>query len=169
MGGPLTAWAARLGTVLLLGVLALGSAATAARVGGGNPNGRWATPAAIQAIILTHQLGVGSAPCPKVMSCDVWGGPVKVSSATVAGIPPSRTIEGVRHFQLFEVRACTIFYYRGPHRFSFHFRWFTRRPPGGTIETMTRNGTIAVIRDNGEPYARDWNHPLSGPQAHGRC
>jgi hypothetical protein len=165
----MTAWAARLAAASLLAALALGGAATAALVGGGNPNGRWATPTAIQASILSHLLDVGHAPCPKVWSCDSWGGPTKVSSATVAGIPPSRTIEGVPHFQLFDVRACTISYFRGTHRFRFHFRWFTRRPPGGTIETRTRDGRIAVVRDNGAPYARDWNHPLRGPQAEGHC
>ena len=141
----------------------------AALVGGGNPNGRWATPRAIQAIILAHRLDVGYVPCTKAMSCDGAGGPIKVSSATVTGVPPSRLINGVPRFQVFEVRACTIFYFRGLHRFRFHFRWFTRRPAGGTITTRLRDGSIAVVRDNGAPYARDWNRPLRRPLADGRC
>lgn len=154
---------------VLLGAPAFGGAATAALDGSGNPNGRWATEGAIEANIVSHRLDVGYRPCTKPEPCDSAGGPIKVSSATVAGIPPSTMINGARHFQLFDVRACTIYYFRGPHRFRFHFRWFTRRPPGGTITARTRDGGIVVVRDSGEPYARDWNHPLRRPQADGRC
>lgn len=90
-------------------------------------------------------------------------------SASVAGIGPYRLINGVRRYRLFNVRACTIYYYRGAHRFSVHFRWFTRRPPGGTTTTVDREGAVSVGQDSGEPYARDWNYPLFGPLAHGRC
>ena len=55
----MTAWAARFGAVLIFGALAFGGAATATLVGSGNPTGRWATPGAIQAIILSHRLDVG--------------------------------------------------------------------------------------------------------------
>ena len=155
---------ARLAASLLMGGLALGGAATATPTRSGNPSGRWATPEAVRAIILSlagdSRINVGG-----------WGEDVvvKVLSATVAGIPPSRLINGVPRFQLFEVRACTIYYFRGAHRYRAHFRWFTRRPAGGTITTGTRDGRIAVVRDNGAPYYRDWNHALSIPQAYGHC
>ena len=167
----MTARAARHGTALLLGALAFGGAATAALVGGGNPNGRWATPGAIHAIILSlagnHRLGLGVPPdSPNVVAEERI---VKVLSATVNGIAPSKRSNSVPHFQLFEVRACTVYYFQGAHRDRVHFRWFTRRPPGGTITTRNREGRIVVVRDNGAPYVRDWNHPLSGPQVEGHC
>jgi len=165
---------ARLAGALLLGALAFGGVASSALVGSGNPTGRWATPGAIRTIILSlagdDRLGVG-VPCdigrrpPNVCAEEA---PVRVLSATVIGIPPSKLINGVPRFQLFEVRACTIYYFRGAHRYRAHFRWLTRRPPGGTITTR-RHGRNVVVRDNGAPYARDWNHPLSGPLANGRC
>ena len=172
----MTACAARFGAALIVSALAFGGAATAALVGSGNPTGRWATPGAVQAIILSHRLDVDDCPggpckigLPATTPGVVRGGPTKVLSATVAGVASSKLINGVGRFQLFEVRACTIYYFRGAHRFRVHFRWFTRRPPGGTITTRLRGGRIAVVRDSGEPYARDWNHPLEGPQAQGHC
>ena len=99
----------------------------------------------------------------------VQEGPTKVLSATVAGVAPFKLINGVRRFQLFEVRACTIYYFRGAHRFRLHFRWFTGRPPGGTMTNLHRDGTITVDRDGGAPYARDWSYSLFPPLAHGRC
>jgi hypothetical protein len=90
-------------------------------------------------------------------------------SAAVTGIGPYKLVDGVRRYQLFNVRACTIYYHRGAHRWGVDFRWFTRRPPGGTITTSDRNGGVTVERDSGEPYARDWNYPLFAPLARERC
>jgi hypothetical protein len=167
----MTARSARFAAALLVGALAFGGVATSALVGSGNPTGRWATPGAIRTIILSpagdDRLGVGVPPdTPNVVAEEAG---VRVLSATVIGIPPSKLINGAQNFQLFEVHACTIYYFRGAHRYRAHFRWFTRRPPGGTITTRNRGGRIVVVRDNGAPYARDWNHPLSGPLANGRC
>lgn len=172
----MTAWAARFGAALIFGALAFGGAATATLVGSENPTGRWATPGAIQAIILSHRLDVDECPggpckigLPATKPGVVQEGPTRVLSATAAGVAPFKLINGVRRFQLFEVRACTIYYFRGAHRFRVHFRWFTRRPPGGTTTNLHRDGTISVDKDSGEPYARDWNYPLFPPLAHGRC
>ncbi len=166
----MTARSARLAAALLLAALAFGGVATSALIRSRNPTGQWATPAAVQTIILSlaggHRLVVDVPPNKPAVAQRVV---VKVSSASVAGVPPSKLINDAQHFQLFNVRACTIYYFRGAHRFRVHFRWFTRRPPGGTITERTRDGRIAVVRDSGEPYGRDWNHPLQGPQADGRC
>ena len=152
------------------------AAATATPVGSENPTGRWATPAAIQAIILSQRLDVDECPggpCrigrPATKPGVVQEGPTKVLSATVVGVAPFKLVNGVRRFQLFEVRACTIFYFRGARRLRVHFRWFTRRPPGGMTTNLHRDGTVSVDEDSGEPYARDWNHPLFPPLAYGRC
>ena len=177
---------ARLGIGLLLVVLAVAGVSTAALVGSGNPAGRWATPRAIQAIVLSHKLHVGeceSAPgagfVPSGGNCKlgrpatkpgVVANPLaKVVSATVTGIGSSKLINGGHRYQLFDVEACTVYYYRGAHRFGTHFRWFTRRPPGGTTTSVARNGTISVGPDSGAPYVRDWNYPLFLPLAHGHC
>jgi hypothetical protein len=161
----MTAGSASVAAALLLGASAWGGVATPALIRSRNPTGQWVTAAAVQTTILSlaggHRLVVGVPPNQRAV--------VKVVSATVAGVPPSKLINSAQHFQLFEVRVCTIYYFRGAHRFHVHFRWFTRRPPGGTITTRTRDGRIAVVRDSGEPYGRDWNHPLEGPQAHGHC
>ena len=93
----------------------------------------------------------------------------EVLSATVAGSGPYNLINGVRHYQLFNVRACTVYYYRGAHRFGAHFRWFTRRPPGGTTTFLGREGGVLAGQDGGEPYARDWNYPRFGPLARDHC
>jgi hypothetical protein len=163
--------------VLLLPIAVVG-AATAAVVGSGNPTGQWATPAAVQSVILSR--GVGLLECgPGRGACKFARPfnqlhidaevPTNVVSATVTGIGPSKLINGVRRYQLFDVRACTIYYYRGAHRFSAHFRWFTHRPPGGVITTTDHDGKRSVVRDDGEPYAEDWNHPYLDPLARDRC
>ena len=167
---------ARLAIALLIVAHAVAGAATAALVGSGNPTGQWATPRAVQTIMLSRGLDIGQCagrPCkiglpankPGVVKDSV----AEVVSATVTGIGPSKLINGLRRYQLFDVQACTVYYYRGAHRFDAHFRWYTRRPPGGTTTSIDRDGTTSVVRDSGEPYARDWNYPLFGPLAHGRC
>jgi hypothetical protein len=177
---------ARLGIALAVVALAVAGAATAALVGSVNPTGRWATPTAVQKLILSHKLDVRE--CESVPGAGFArsGGTCKlgrpatkpgvvamtltrVTSATVTGIGPAKLIDAVRHYRLFDVQACTVYYYRGAHRFAVHFRWFTRRPPGGTTTSVGHYGTTSVARDSGEPYARDWNYPLSGPLAHGHC
>jgi hypothetical protein len=161
---------------LLLIALGLAGAATAAVPGSGNPTGQWATPRAVQTVILSHRLGVGQCSggvCKIGLPANKPGvvaeSAAKVVSVTVGGIGPYKLINGVRRYQLFNVRACTLYYYRGAHRFGVHFRWFTRRPPGGTTTSIDRGGTISVGQDRGEPYARDWNYPLFGPLADGHC
>lgn len=164
-------------TASLLGIaVALSGVATAALVGSGNPTGQWSTPSAVQAIIQSGKLDVAECPggvckigLPAHGPGVVEGGLTEVLSATVAGIGPYKLINGVRRYQLFNVRACTVYYYRGAHRFGVHFRWFTRRPPGGTTTSLNRNGRISVSQDSGEPYARDWNYPLIGPTAQSHC
>ena len=169
----------------LAAALAATAVAAAGLLGGGNPTGRWATPSAVQTLILSHKLAVGECePAPGVGfvlsagNCKL-GRPstkpgvvastiTKVVSATVTGIGRAKQINGVAHYQLFDVHACTVYYDRGAHRFAVHFRWFTRRPPGGTTTSVERGG-VTVARDSGEPYARDWNYPLFGPLAHGHC
>ena len=162
--------------MLLLVALAFAGAATGAVVSSGNPTGRWATPTAIQSIVLSSRLGVGL--CNDVVCKRINGklvdGPTaevvtKVLAATVTGIGPNKVINGARRYQVFSVRACTISYYRGAHRFAVHFRWFTQRPPGGVTTTMNRDGKVSVGRDDGEPYTRDWNHPLLSPLALDHC
>lgn len=166
----------RLGIALLVSAFGVAGAATAALVGSGNPTGRWATPTAIRAAILSRRLDVGECSggaCkigrPANKPGLVRGGFVKVVSATVAGVGPYKVVDGVRRYRLFDVLACTIYYERGAHRFAVHFRWFTHRRPGGTTTSVDRDGTISVARDGGAPYARDWNYPLFGPLAQGRC
>lgn len=158
--------------------VAVAGAAAAAAVGSGNPTGQWATPAAVQSVILSR--GVGLLECrPGRGACRIDRPfnqlhidaevPTSAVSATVTGIDPFKLVNGVRRYQLFDVRACTIYYYRGAHRFGAHFRWFTHRPPGGVITTTDRYGKLAVVRDDGEPYARDWNHPYLDPLARDHC
>lgn len=166
----------RFGIALLFAALAVVGVARGALVGSGNPSGQWATPRAVQAVILSRGIGLGEcsggaceiglpANKPGVVAEMV----AEVVSATVTGIGPSKLIDNVRRYQLFDVRACTFYYYRGAHRFGVHFRWFTRRPPGGTTTSLSGDGALSVGRDSGEPYARDWNYPLFGPLAHGHC
>jgi hypothetical protein len=150
----------RFGIALLLVALAVAGTAAAAAVGSGNPTGHWATPKAVQAAILSR--GVGLIEC-NGGACKI-GRPAKqlhidaevvarVVSATVTGIGPYKLLNGARRYQLFDVRACTLYYYRGAHRFGVHFRWFTHRPP--SITTITnRDGTVSPGRDDGEPYAQ---------------
>ena len=90
-----------------------------------------------------------------------------VRSATVTGIAPSKLINGERRYQLFDVRACTIYYYQGAHRFGVHFRWYTHRPPSNA--TTTEDLGRSVSPDDGQPYAKDWNYPRFAPLAHARC
>jgi hypothetical protein len=164
-------------TALLLGIaLAVAGAATAVLVGSGNPTGQWATPSVVQAIIQSEKLDVGECPggvCKMGLRAHRPGvvrrGPSEVLSAAVAGIGPYKLINGVRHYQLFNVRACTVYYYRGAHRFGVHFRWFARRPPGGTTTFLGHYGGIRAGQDSGEPYARDWGYPLIGPTAQSHC
>jgi hypothetical protein len=92
-----------------------------------------------------------------------------VVSANVTGLGPSKIVRGVRRYQLFDVHACTVHYYRGAHRWAVHFRWFTRRPAGGTLTNVSRNGDAQVVNDTGDSYARDWNYLLSGPLALSHC
>jgi hypothetical protein len=160
---------------LLLVALAVAGAATAAAVGSGNPTGQWATPKMVQAVILSSALGIGEC---NGGACKI-GRPAKqlhidaevvasVVSATVTGIGPYKVLNGARRYQVFDVRACTLYYYRGAHRFGVHFRWFTHRPP--SITTITnRDGTVSPGRDDGQPYARDWNYPRFGPLARDHC
>ena len=143
----------------------------------GNPNGQWVTVKAVQAVILSNGIEVdecmGGA-C-KITNGKLVGGPptsgrvAKVVSAAVTGIGPYNLINGARRYQLFNVQACTIYYYRGAHRWGVQVRWFTRRPPGGTMTTSDRNGGVTVERDSGEPYARDWNYPFFAPLARDHC
>ena len=160
---------------LLLVALAVAGAATAAVVGSGNPTGQWATPKAVQAVILSR--GLGLTECSGG-ACKI-GRPANqlhidaevvasVVSAAVTGIGPYKLINGVRRYQLFNVRACTLYYYRGAHRFGVHFRWFTHRPPSATTIT-NRDGSVSPGRDDGEPHARDWNYPRFAPLAHDHC
>jgi hypothetical protein len=147
----------------------------------GNPAGQWATPAAVQAVLLAHPLGVGECgPAGKEGgACKVGLGKSppdvvaesvsRVVSANVMGLGPSKVVRGVRRYQLFDVLACTVHYYRGAHRWTVHFRWFTRRPAGGTLTNLGRNGGVQVVNDTGDPYARDWNYPLSGALALSHC
>ena len=168
---------ARFGIALLLVAFAVAGAATAAIVESGNPTGQWATPSAVHAVIRSRLIAVGQCsggPCKIGLPANkpgiVQDGPgAKVVSVTVAGIGPHKLINGLRRYQLFNVHACTVYYYRGAHRFRVHFRWFTRRPPGGTTTSVGHYGNILVERDSGEQYARDWNYPLFGPLAHGHC
>jgi hypothetical protein len=159
---------------------------------------QWATPSAVQGVIQSEKLDVGQcsggvckiglpAHHPDVVQ---RGPPAEVLSATVAGIGPYKLINDLRHYQLFNVRACTVYYYRGAHRFGVHFRWFTnrgqspdlpvaataggqspdtRRPPGGTTTFLGHYGGILAGQDSGEPYARDWSYPLIGPIAQSHC
>ena len=166
----------RFPVVVLLVALVVASAATGAVVSSGNPTGTWATTSAIQSIVLSSALGVGlcdNGVCKSIngrLASEPTAGVVtKVLSATVTGIGPTRLVNGARRYQLFSVRACTIYYYRGAHRFGVHFRWFTRRPPGGVKATIDRDGKVSVGRDDGEPYPRDWNHPLRSPLALDHC
>src|SRR5262245_42407910 len=105
---------------LFLVALALAGATTAAAVvGSGNPTGQWATPEAVQSVVLSHGLGVAvchDGVC-KISNGKLVNGPpnaesvAKVLSATVTGIGPSKLINGARRYQLFDVRACTIYYF----------------------------------------------------------
>jgi hypothetical protein len=162
--------------VLPLFALAIASAASGAVLGSGNPTGQWATPQAAQAVILSRKIEVGECiggACQitngKLVGEPTSGRLSRVVSATATGIGPYKVVNGVRRYQLFNVRACTIYYHHGAHRWSVHFRWFTRRPPEGTISTSDHNGGVAVVRDSGEPYGRDWNYPLFAPLARTHC
>ena len=166
----------KLRVALLLSALAIAGAASGAVLGSGNPTGKWATPQAAQAVILSRTIEVGecNGGACQITNGNLVAGPTsgrvsRVVSASVTGIGPYKLINGGRRYQLFNVRACTIYYYQGAHRWRVHFRWFTRRPPGGTIKTSDRNGGVAVRRDSGQPYARDWNYPLFAPLARERC
>ena len=167
--------------VLLLFALAVAGTASGSVLGSGNPTGQWATPKAAQAVILSRAIGVS-----ECFVAGANGGACKIGrpanqlrvvnesvarvvSANVTGIGPYKLVNGVRRYQLFKVRACTIYHYRGAHRWGVDFRWFTRRPPGGTIKTDDRNGGVLVKPDSGEPYARDWNYPLFAPLARDHC
>ena len=161
---------------LLLFALAVAGVASSAVLGSGNPTGKWATPQAALAVILSRTIEVGECAggaCQitngKLVGEPTSGRVSRVVSATVTGIGPYKLINGVRRYQLFNVRACTIYYYKGAHRWDVHFRWFTRRPPGGTIRTSDRNGGVTDRPDTGAPYARDWNYPLFAPLARDRC
>lgn len=164
-------------TALILGIAFTGAgAATAVLVGSGNPTGQWATPSVVQGVIQSEKLVVGKCSggvckigLPAHRPDVVQTGPqADVLSATVAGIGPYKLINGVRHYRLFDVRACTVYYYRGAHRFGVHFRWYTHRPPSITT-TTNRDGTVSAGQDSGEPYARDWNYPRFAPLAHDHC
>lgn len=164
--------------------LAIAGAATAAVVGSGNPTGQWATPEAIQAALLSHGVDIdvcaAGPPQPTFRPdgvCKV-GRPAQalgmngdrvtsVRSATVTGIDPSKLANGVPRYQLFNVRACTIYYYKGAHRFGVHFRWYTRRPPSNA--TITEDLGRSRGPDDGRPYAKDWNYPRFGPLASAHC
>jgi hypothetical protein len=149
--------------------------------GTGNPTGQWTTPAAVHAVLLSHSLGVRECGAASTQggACKVGLGisppdvvaesVTRVVSANVTGLGPSKLFRGVRRYQLFDVRACTVHDYQGTHRWSVHFRWFTRRPAGGPLTTLGRNGNVRVVRDTGDPYATDWNYPLTGPLALSHC
>src|SRR4051794_8116536 len=121
---------AGLGFALLVVALAVAGVSAAALVRSGNPTGRWATPRAVQAIILSHKLQVGeceSTPggglvlsggncklgLPATKPGVVAGRIAKVVSATVKGIGPYKLSNGARRYQLFDVEACTVYYDRG--------------------------------------------------------
>src|SRR4029077_14549729 len=102
----------------------------------------WATPKAVQAALLSRVFGIDVC---SGGACKI-GRPVKqlgidgdrgtsVLSATVTGIAPSKLVNGSRRYQLFNVRARTIYYYQGAHRFGVHFRWYTHRPPSNATIT----------------------------------
>src|SRR5262249_47975044 len=135
------------------------------------------TPDAVHSVVLARGLGVvvcNDGVC-KISNGKLVDGPpnaesvAEVLSATVTGMGPSKLINGVRHYQLFNVRACTIYYFRGAHRLGVHFRWFTHRPPGAFTTTIDRSGKPSVGQGNGEPYARDWNFSRFDPLAHDHC
>jgi hypothetical protein len=165
----------RFGIALLLVALGVAGAATAAVLGNGNPTGQWATPKAVQAVILSR--GTDITECSGG-ACKI-GEPINklginaevvtsVVAATVTGIAPYKLINGARRYQLFNVRACTIYYYQGAHRFSVHFRWYTHRPP--SITTITnRDGTVSTGPNDGGSIAKDWDYPRFAPLAHDHC
>jgi hypothetical protein len=174
------------GVASLVVALALAGVSTAGSVGSGNPRGGWATSSAVRTIIFSHKLQVGECePSPGAGfvrssgNCKLGRPPTKpgvvaelitkVVSASVTGIGPYKLIAGRPRYQLFNVSACTVYFYRGAHRYGVHFRWFTGRPRGGTTTRLNRNGTTSIVRDSGAPYARDWNYTLFMPLAHGRC
>jgi len=159
-GGPLFSadGAVRFRIALLLVALSIAGAATGAVVAKGNPTGQWATANGIKTVILSRVLGVtlcnGGA-------CKI-GQPAKqlgvdaevvsrVVSATVTGVGPYKLINGEHRYLLFNVRACTIYYYRGAHRFGVHFRWVTQRPPGGATTILA---VTAVSRSAGTAASR---------------
>ena len=161
--------------MLLVGV-AVACSATGAAASSGNPAGKWATATAIRSILLSKKLGVGlcndgvcTSSSGRLVEGPTAAVATKVLAATVTGIGPNKLVNGTRRYQLFSVRACTIYYHRGAHRFGVHFRWFTQRPPGGVLTTLTRDGKVSAVRDDGEPYTRDWSHPLLSPLALDRC
>jgi hypothetical protein len=162
---------------VLLPALAVAGAATGAVVGSGNPTGQWAAPEAVRSVILERGFGLGlchNSVCAISNGKLVNGPPnaevvAEVLAATVTGMGPSKLIDGVRRYQLFDVQACTIYYYRGVHRFGVHFRWFTHRPPGAVTTTADRYGKPVVGRDDGQPYAKDWTFPRFDPLARDRC
>ena len=91
-------------------------------------------------------------------------------SANVTGIGPYKLVNGVRRYsssRFGPARSTTTEAHIGG---VLLFRWFTRRPPGGTIKTDDHNGGVLLSsRDSGEPYARDWNYPLFAPLARDHC
>jgi hypothetical protein len=98
----------RFGIALLLVALGVAGAATAALVGSGNPTGRWATPRAVQAVILSREITIGecSGGACKIGLLAGKPGVVRetvadVVSATVTGIGPYKLINDVRRYQLF--------------------------------------------------------------------
>jgi len=161
--------------LILVALLVVG-VATGALAAEGNPTGQWATANGVKTVILSRVLGVtlcNGGACKIGQSAEELGVDAevvsRVVSAAATGVGPYKLINGELRYQLFDVRACTVYYYQGAHRFRVHFRWFTQRPPGGTTTTVDRNGGLVVGRDSGESYARDWNYPRFSPLARDRC
>jgi hypothetical protein len=149
-------------TLVLAAITAAGFTASLAMA---HSNSRWQSVAEARKQIVGNPLAVIY--CVRNCGRDADGSlsgdfkqvKVGVIRARVAGMRPSRVVNGVRLYRHFEVRACALNYVAGGARVSAHYVWHTHRPP--TSGSRRVGNRIYSYRDPGGTSAEDWSYKTS--------
>jgi hypothetical protein len=139
----------------------------------GNPKGQWSAPTAVERSFVGHAFEVMtcSSACRFVHGQLVGEArtfTIRVVSAQARGLGRYRSANGIRRYQLFDVRVCGLDRRRAGARVGARFVWYTRRPPSRTT-TTNPDGMISANVDTGAPRAVDWDHRAYMPVAHVGC